>query len=123
MSICAREKFLWDSAIAKRATVGKVLPPKQKEKYDQWFNCPYRKLCFDKEAKVNVPSPSLLSPARAKDCFVVELKLSLEPAHLSIRFGSSQFYHLFVRKFQVAGGREKGWQAVMDPWASVSVFC
>ena len=102
MSVWVREKYLWDAMIAKRALAGQLLTPRQQERYDKWFNAPYRKLCFDKVAKTNIMAPNSLSAEAAKMCFMVEFKMSLDQGHLSMRFGSSPFFHLFVRRFTVS---------------------
>lgn len=54
------------------------------------------------KTKTYLPRPSAASSEIMKDCLVLELKMSLDPAHLSLRFGCGPFYHLYVRQFQIS---------------------
>ena len=95
----ARKK--WDGSIAKRASQGKGLSPAAAKSYQAFLDAPYRKIVVDTQRKCYVPRPSNASAATMKHCLVMEVKMSLDPAHLSLRFGSGPFYHLFVKQFEV----------------------
>lgn len=92
----------WDGAIASRASEGKSLTPASQKAYQAFVDQPYRKLVINIKTKTYLPRPSAASSEIMKDCLVLELKMSLDPAHLSLRFGRGPFYHLYVRQFQIS---------------------
>lgn len=101
----------WDGAIAKRAKLGRTLTPAASKAYQAFLDAPYRKVVFDLKNRTHVPKPSAVGSASLKDCLVAELKMHLDPGHLSLRFGDGPFYHLMVRQFEVAeasGGLYRG---------------
>ena len=95
-------KEKWDGAIASRASEGKSLTPASLKAYQAFVDQPYRKLVMNIKTKTYLPRPSAASSEIMKDCLVLELKMSLDPAHLSLRFGCGPFYHLYVRQFQIS---------------------
>lgn len=91
----------WDGAIAKRASMGRALTPASAKLYQQFLDNPYRKVVFDLKNRKQVSKPSSAQATTLKDCLLAEIKMSMDPAHLSIRFGEGPFFHLFVRQFEV----------------------
>ena len=97
--MAARKK--WDSAIAKRASEGKTLTPSAAKQYQEFLDKPYRKIVVDTKTKCYIPRPSSANATTLQNCLVLEVKMNLDPAHLSLRFGTGPFFHLFVRQFEV----------------------
>ena len=81
--VATRKK--WDGAIAKRASEGKSLTPASLKAYKAFLDQRYRKLVMNIKTKTHI----------------LELKMSLDPGHLPLRFGTGPFYHLYVRQFQL----------------------
>ena len=96
----------WDGSIAKRASEGKGLTPSAAKSYQAFLDTPYRKIVVDTKRTCYVPRPSSASTATMKHCLVMDIKMSLDPAHLSLRFGTGPFYHLFVKQFEVTAMAE-----------------
>lgn len=97
----------WDGAIAKRASEGKCLTPASAKAYQDFLDSPYRKIVLDTQNKCYIPRPSSATSATMGNCIVVEVKMSLDPAHLALRFGTGPFYHLFARQYEVSGMEAK----------------
>ena len=91
----------WDGALAKRASEGKSLTPASQKAYQAFLDAPYRKIVIDTKTKTFIPRPSNATTATLQNCLMMELKMSLDPSHLSLRFGEGPFFHLFVRQFEV----------------------
>lgn len=91
----------WDGMIAKRASEGKSLAPSSAKAYQAFLDAPYRKIVVDTKNKCYIPRPSSATSAIMQNCLILELKMNLDPGHLSLRFGTGPFYHLFVRQFEV----------------------
>lgn len=97
--MAARKK--WDGQIAKRASDGKLLTPSAAKAYQAFLDAPYRKIVVDTKNKCYIPKPSSATAATMQNCLVLEVKMNLDPAHLSLRIGTGPFYHLFVRQFEI----------------------
>ena len=110
--MAARKK--WDGTIASRAAAGKCLTPSAAKAYQAFLDAPYRKVVVNTKTKTYVPKPASTTSAAMQHCLIMEVKLSLDPGHLSLRFGTGPFYHLFVRQFEV----EEVWYA-----SSKCLFC
>lgn len=91
----------WDAAIAKRARIGRALTPKDMAAYNSFLNNNSRKLVFDTALKIHVARPGKVPPSTLKSAVVVEVKMSLDPSHLALRFNDGPFFHLFVREFTI----------------------
>lgn len=95
------ERKRWDAAIAKRASLGRALTPSSAKSYEAFLANPFRKLVYDVKHKIQVHKTVSASTTTLKDCIVVEIKMALDPAHLSLRIGAGPQCHLFVRQFDV----------------------
>jgi hypothetical protein len=92
----------WDAAIANRARLGRTLPPKDMNSYQSFLKNSFRKLVFDTKLKVYMARPSKMPASSLQSSVVVEVKMSLDPAHLALRFNDGPFFHLFVREFEIS---------------------
>lgn len=91
----------WDGLIAKRAAEGKLLTPSSAKSYQSFLDAPYRKIVVDTKTKTYIPRPSSATTETMQTCLVLEVKMSLDPSHLALRFGNGPFYHLFVRQYEI----------------------
>ena len=108
MAVWVSQRRKWDASIAKRAAMGRALTPAGAKAYQSFLDNPFRKLVFDVKNQCHIPRASSATNLTLKSCVVAELKMSLDPAHLSLRLGNGPFCHLFVRQFEVTEEQASG---------------
>ena len=90
----------WDACIAKRSKLGRTLAPRDMEAFNAFLRTT-KEVVLDTKSKCHITQPAKVSAAVLKHSVVVELKMSLEPQHLAVRFNNGTWCHLFVKEFTV----------------------